>query len=173
MRVVKVAGAVVLVVTTAACSDPGATPSGVQFSEPTQDASEAQNSPGASASADPLAVCADVPVEGQPFEIAIETVSFAFDTDVIEGPRACQPFTITFTNNDVLDPQEGPGNTADHDIDIRADNVLGPLLFDGDAIGGPGGTITYEIPGLPAGEHYFYCSFHTGAMNGTLIVTES
>lgn len=171
MRIVKLAGAIVLVVTTAACGAPGATPSGIQATEPSQDASDAQDSPGASASADPLAVCGDVPVEGPPFDIAIETVSFAFDTDVIEGPRACQPFTITFTNNDVNDPQDG--GTGDHDIDIRADNVLGPSLFDGEAIGGPGGTITYEIPGLPAGEHYFYCSFHAGAMNGTLIVTES
>ena len=171
MRVVKLAGAIVLVVTTAACSDQGATPSSVQPTQPTQDASEAQNSPGASGPADPLAVCADVPAEGQPLEIAIETVSFAFDTDVIEGPRACQPFTITFTNNDVNDPQDG--GTGEHDIDIRADNVLGPLLFDGEAVSGPGGTITYEVPGLPAGEHYFYCSFHAGAMNGTLIVTGS
>ena len=171
MRVVRVAGAIVLVVTIAACSDPAATPSSVQATEPTEDESGAQDSPGASASADPLAACADVAVEGQPFEIAIETVSYAFDTDVIEGPRACQPFTITFTNNDVHDPQAEI--TGDHDIDIRADNVLGPHLFDGEAVSGPGGTITYEIPGLPAGEHYFYCSFHASAMNGTLIVTES
>lgn len=171
MRVVKLAGAIVLVVTTAACSDQGATPSSAQATERTLRLSEPPSSPGASASADPLTECADVPVEGQPFEIAIETVSFAFDTDVIEGPRACQPFTITFTNNDVNDPQDG--GTGDHDIDIRADNVLGPQLFDGEAVSGPGGTITYEIPGLPAGEHYFYCSFHAGAMNGTLIVTES
>jgi azurin len=170
MRIVRLPCAIVLVATTAACSDPGAS-STDQALEPTQEASDAQASPGASASTDPLAVCADVPVEGEPFSIAIETVSFAFDTEVIEGPRACQPFTITFTNNDVNDPQDG--GTGDHDIDIRADSVLGPLLFDGEAIGGPGGTITYEVPGLPAGEHYFYCSFHTGVMNGTLIVTDS
>ena len=170
MRVVKLAGAIVLVVATAACSDPGATPSSIRATEPTQDASVAPT-PGVSAPADPLAACADVPVEGQPFEIAIETVSFAFDTEVIEGPRACQPFTITLTNNDLNDPQDG--GTGEHDIDIRAENVLGPVLFDGEAIAGPGGTITYEIPGLPAGEHYFYCSFHSGAMNGTLIVSES
>jgi azurin len=170
MRMVRLPCAIALVAIATACSDPGAS-STVQALEPTQEASDAQASPGASASTDPLAVCADLPVEGEPFAIAIETVSFAFDTEVIEGPRACQPFTITFTNNDVNDPQDG--GTGDHDIDIRADNVLGPLLFDGEAVGGPGGTITYEIPGLPAGEHYFYCSFHTGAMNGTLIVSES
>lgn len=171
MRIVKHAGAIVLMVITAACGDQGGATSSIRPTEPSQDASEAQDSPGASASEDPLAVCADVPVEGEPFAIAIETVSFAFDTEVIEGPRACQPFTITFTNNDVNDPQDG--GTGHHDIDVRADNVLGPLLFDGEAIGGPGGTITYEIPGLPAGEHYFYCSFHTGAMHGTLIVSGS
>ena len=171
VRVVNLAGVVILVVATAACGDPGATPSTVQATEPTHVASQAHPSPGASASGDLLAVCADVPVEGQPFEIAIETVSYAFDTDVIEGPRACQPFTITFTNNDVDDPQDGI--TGGHDIDIRADNVLGPLLFDGEEISGPGGTVTYEIPGLPAGEHYFYCSFHAAVMKGALIVTES
>jgi hypothetical protein len=170
MRTVRLAGAIALVATTSACTDPGAAPSTIQATEPTHEASVAQASPEPSASTDPLAVCADVPVEGEPFSIAIETVSFAFDTEVIEGPRACQPFSITFTNNDVNDPQDG--GTGDHDIDIRADNVLGPLLFDGQAIGGPGGTITYEIPGLPAGEHYFYCSFHTGVMNGTLVVSE-
>jgi len=124
----------------------------------------------ASASTDPLAVCAGVPVEAEPFEISIETVSYAFHTEVIEGPRACQPFTITFTNNDILDPQAEL--SGDHDIDIRAGNIFGPVLFDGEAIGGPGGTITYDVPGLPAGEHYFYCSIHTAGMNGTLIVSD-
>ena len=171
MRMVRVPCAIALVAIATGCSAPGATPSAVQADEPTQEASDAQASPEASASAGPLAGCAEVAVEGEPFSIAIETVSFAFDTEVIEGPRECQPFTITFTNNDADDPLDG--GTSDHDIDIRADNVLGPLLFDGEAVGGPGGMVTYEIPGLPAGEHYFYCSFHSRVMKGTLVVSES
>ena len=117
-------------------------------------------------------MCADVPVEEDRFETDIETVSFAFDTEVIEGPRTCQPFPINFTNNDVFEASAQAELTGEHDIDIRADNVLGPVLFDGEAIAGPGGTITYEIPGLPAGEHYFFCSLHSGGMNGTLVVSD-
>ncbi|MBA2634065.1 MAG: hypothetical protein H0U86_13885 [Chloroflexi bacterium] len=115
-----------------------------------------------------MAACQDVAPEGEPVEISIETVSFAFDTEVIEGPRHCQPFIINFTNNDVPNDL----GTNKHDIDIRAENVLGPLLVDNELVGGPGGNIRYEIPGLPAGEHYFYCSEHAGVMNGTLIVAD-
>lgn len=97
-------------------------------------------------------------------EIQVTTVSFAFDVDEIEGPRHCEPFVLIFTNND----EPTPGMNAQHDIDIRAGNVLGPVLFDGDLIGM--GEIRYEVPGLPAGEQYFFCSNHPGAMNGTINV---
>ena len=118
-------------------------------------------------SADPLAACVGVESSGPPVEVTIETISFAFDTRRLEGPRACQPFVIVFTNHDGPAPLD-PGK---HDLNIRADSVLGPLLFDGDLIGQS--TIRYEVPGLPAGEHYFYCSVAGHEMSGTLVVAGS
>lgn len=132
---------------------------------PEQSASAAATAP---ASTDPMAACAGVEPDGEPFEVVIETVSYAFDTELIEGPTHCQPFVITFTNND-LEPSDL--TTNHHDVDIRADNVLGDLVFDGELING-GTTTRYEVAGLPAGEHYFYCSEHPAAMNGTLIAGE-
>ena len=120
-------------------------------SEPTQAS--------ASASQDPLAVCDDGEAPEAALELTIETVSFAFNQERLEGPRHCQPFVIVFTNND----------DAQHDIDIRADGILGSLLFDGKLIGR--GQVRYEVPGLPAGDHYFYCTEHPGVMNGTLVVS--
>lgn len=120
-----------------------------------------------SGSPDPLAACEDAAPAGEPVEITIETVSYAFDTELIEGPRHCQAFAITFTNHDEPNDLDPKGM---HDIDIRGGNVLGPLLFDGALINGRGTSVRYEVPGLPAGEHYFYCSAHAGAMNGTLRV---
>ncbi len=111
------------------------------------------------APADPRVACEGIEPDEPPLEIAITARSFAYDTELIEGPRHCQPFVIVFTNKD---PQE-------HDLDIRADGVLGPSLFDGELARGE---VRYDVPGLPAGEHYFYCSVHAGGMNGTLIVSE-
>lgn len=151
----------------AACA-PGAAPSGDGSASPhvgpvSPTASETA-SQGPSASADPLAACTVVELEGEPVEVTIETVSFAFDTRRLEGPRHCQPFVIEFTNHDGPAPMD-PGK---HDLNIRAGHVLGPLLFDGDLVGQ--GAIRYEVPGLPAGEHYFYCSVAGHEMSGTLVV---
>lgn len=123
-----------------------------------------------SAPADPTAVCDESGQSDPTLEIEVTTVSFAFDVEQIEGPRHCEPFVILFTNNDEPD-LDLDGRGAMHDIDIRADHVLGPLLFDGDLIGG--GKIRYEVPGLPAGTYYFYCSEHVGGMNGALIVASA
>lgn len=51
----------------------------------------------ASASTDPMVACAGVEADGEPFEVALETISYAFDTELIEGPTHCQPFVITLT----------------------------------------------------------------------------
>ena len=99
--------------------------------------------------------------EGELVEIAVSARSGAFDTQTIEGPRDCQPFVIEFTN---MDEQE-------HNIFIRLDAVLGDLAFEGESIGRT--TIRYEVPGLPAGTHYFYCSLHAAAMTGELIVASA
>jgi plastocyanin len=151
-----------------ACAGSGAPPE----SSPAHDAVSHEPSASAAATApasvDPMAACAGVEPDGEPFEVVIETVSYAFDTELIEGPTHCQPFVITFTNNDT---EANEITTNQHDVDIRADNVLGALLFDGELVAG-GGSIRYEVPGLPAGEQYFYCSQHAGNMNGTLIVAE-
>jgi hypothetical protein len=151
-----------------ACAGSGAPPESSPAHEAASNEHTVSAAPIASASEDPTAACAGVEPDGETFELAIETISYAFDTDLIEGPRHCQPFVITLTNNDLEKP---PGDTNQHDLDIRAENVLGALLFDGELVNG-GGSIRYEVPGLPAGEHYFYCSQHAGAMNGTLIVAE-
>ncbi|MGH2417393.1 MAG: hypothetical protein ACRDFY_03585 [Candidatus Limnocylindria bacterium] len=87
---------------------------------------------------------------------------------MIEGPGHCQPFVIEFTNLD----EPSPGiSEYEHNIFIRLDGVLGFLAFEGDTIGTA--TIRYEVPGLPAGTHYFYCSLHTAVMKGDLVVAEA
>lgn len=120
--------------------------------------------PSASASENPLAVCEGVEPEGEPLEILVGTASYSFDPRIIEGPRHCQPFVIVFTNSD---PPNSPEGTNEHNITIRAENLIGALLFDGEVIGRE--TIRYEVPGLPAGEHYMYCKVHPG-MTGRVVV---
>lgn len=100
-------------------------------------------------------------------EIDVGTASFAFDPRIIEGPRHCQPFVIVFTNSDAPPPPGGPTVTSDHNITIRLENLIGPLLFEGELIGRK--TVRYEVPGLPAGEHYMYCKPHS-SMTGRVIV---
>src|SRR5688572_5883322 len=63
-----------------------------------QSASPAATGPASTAL---MAACAGVEPDDEPFEVVIETISYAFDTELIEGPRHCQPFVITFSNNDV------------------------------------------------------------------------
>ncbi len=114
------------------------------------------------------AACEGVEAQGAVVEINLKTVSFAFDTDLIEGPRHCQPFVVNFTNNDK--PQPAAERTNKHDFNIRA-GILGPVVFDGQLVGGGGATIRYQVPALPAGEYYFYCEPHPG-MHGKLVVAE-
>lgn len=127
----------------------------------------ASAAPEASASEDPLAVCEGVEPEGEPLEIAVGTASFSFDPRIIEGPIHCQPFVIVFTNSDLPPGAGGPTDTNEHNVTIRFDNLIGPLLFDGEVIGQT--TIRYEVPGLPAGEHYMYCKVHP-PMTGRVLV---
>jgi hypothetical protein len=171
MRAQRIAAVVTAGIWLAACSGGSTTPAesssthGQGTHEPSSGAA-----PTNEASDDPTAACAEVEPEGDPFEVAIDARSYAFDTELIEGPRHCQPFVITLTNDDV-EPGLEAGGTNQHDVDIRAENLLGALVFDGELVNG-GGSIRYEVPGLPAGEHYFYCSQHAGGMNGTLVVAE-
>lgn len=119
-----------------------------------------------SVGADPLASCDGVAPAGDPVVVEVGTASWAFDTEQIEGPIECQPFVIVFMNRDV--PLERMmGGTYKHSIEIILDGLLGPPVFTGEPIGT--GTTRYEIPGLPAGAHYFHCTNH-GVMSGDLIV---
>ena len=71
---------------------------------------------------------------------------------------AGQPFKIEFTNND----------EADHNVGIYLGDEE---KFRGEIFGGPGKTVTYVVPALPAGEYRFICDIHPGpAMTGTLTV---
>lgn len=168
MRVQRIATVVIAGLWLSACAGGGTPPESRPAHDQASHQSSASVAPAASASDDLTAVCAGVEPDSELFEVAIETISYSFDTELIEGPRHCQPFVITFTNNDEL-PSDITTNK--HDIDIRADNVLGQPVFDGELVSG-GGTFRYEVPGLPAGEHYFYCSQHADGMNGTLVVAE-
>ena len=170
MRVHRIAALVMFAVWLSACAGSGASSEESSAHDAASHEQSASAAPIASVSDDPMAACAGVEPDGEAFELAVAARSYAFDTELIEGPRHCQPFVITLTNNDV-EPAAEAGGTNQHDVDIRAENVLGALVFDGELVNG-GGSIRYEVPGLPAGEHYFYCSQHAGAMSGTLVVGE-
>jgi len=152
----------------AACSAPAASPSTTAHETATQEVASAAAEP--SASEDPLAVCEGVEPEGEPLEIEVDTVSYAFDTQVIEGPTHCQPFVIVFTNSEPPSVGVNLMGTNEHNITIRAENLIGALLFDGEVIGRE--TIRYEVPGLPAGTHYFYCKLHS-SMNGDVVIARA
>ena len=68
--------------------------------------------------------------------------SLQWDTDAIEAPDG-ESFCIEFTNND----------TAPHDVAIEGTE------FDGETVE-PGGSITYVVPALEAGDYTFYCTIH-------------
>jgi len=120
-----------------------------------------------SAADDPATACEGVEPVGEPIEIPLGTVSYAFDTDVIEGPTHCQPFVVVFTNSDPPSAPGGPAGTNQHNVVIRAESTLGPLLFEGEVIGQA--MIRYEVPGLPSGTHYFYCQIHP-EMAGDVVI---
>ena len=89
--------------------------------------------------------------------LTLSAEGLAFDTKTLEV-AADQPFKIEFTNND----------EADHNVGIYLD---GEEKFRGEVFSGPGKTVTYVVPALPAGEYTFVCDIHPGpAMTGTLTV---
>ena len=149
----------------AACTAPASPSATVVAHDPASHA-VASSAAEPSASEDPLAICEGVEPEGEPREIALGTASYAFEPRMLEGPTHCQPFVIVFTNGD---PPivNSPAGTNEHNVTIRLENLIGPLLFDGELIGRT--TIRYEVPGLPAGEHYMYCRAHP-PMTGRVLV---
>jgi cytochrome c oxidase subunit II len=68
--------------------------------------------------------------------------SLQWDTDAIEAPDG-ESFCIEFTNND----------SAPHDVAIEGTD------FDGETVE-PGGSITYVVPALEAGDYTFFCTIH-------------
>lgn len=114
-----------------------------------------------------LAECEDAPEPaGEPVNLRVTANSSGFDTDLLEGARHCEPFTITFDNNDT-DPQFGL-----HNVTITlASSILSQVTHE-EPFAGPGIRV-YEIPALPAGEYTFICTRHIDFMKGTLVVSAS
>lgn len=110
-----------------------------------------------------LSQCDEAPAAGgEPVELTIGASSSGFDTDRLEGPRHCEPFTITLANTD---------SGVAHNVSISPSDQVLVTLFWEDPTEGPR-TVTYEIPGLPAGEYVFVCGPHRETMRGTLVVSE-
>ena len=83
-----------------------------------------------------------------------------FDLSSLTAP-ANQPFTIEFTNDDAV-----PHNVAI----FQGTNANGTNVFRGQIFAGPGKSMTYRVPALPAGAYYFHCDVHPAQMFGTLTV---
>lgn len=109
-----------------------------------------------------LAACDEAPEPaGEPVTLTIGASSSGFDTDLLEGPRHCEPFTIRFENSDTMMP---------HDVSITlASSILAQVFAEGEPFVGHQ-TVTYEVPALPGGEYQFLCTTHPDTMRGTLIV---
>lgn len=81
-----------------------------------------------------------------------------FDLSTFSVP-AGKAFTIQFTNDDAV-----PHNVAI----FQGSSASGTNVFRGKVFAGPGVTMTYEVPALPAGSYYFHCDVHPTAMFGTI-----
>jgi plastocyanin len=111
---------------------------------PSAAASEAAGgSPGASQSADGIAISAS---------------GVAFEQASVTAP-AGKAFQIAFDNKDAGTP---------HNVAIHKDNASGAEVFKGEIVTGPV-TKTYDVPALDAGTYAFVCSVHPN-MTGTLTV---
>ena len=88
--------------------------------------------------------------------ITIVAQTFKFDLAEFSVP-ANTPFRIVFDNQDAGVP---------HNVAIYDSGSSGPVLFKGEIFNGVR-TVTYDVPGLPAGNHYFQCDVHP-MMNGTV-----
>ena len=107
----------------------------------------------ASASASAAASCVKPDASGV---VKVSAKEMAFDTSCIEVP-ADTAFKIEFNNQDSIP----------HDIGVYTDSGKSEELFRGDVVQGPK-TVTYDVPALKAGEHYFECTIHP-SMNGKIV----
>ncbi len=91
---------------------------------------------------------------GGPVRVGAQNVKF--DTDQLSAP-ADAPFQIVFENRENV-----PHNVSIYDSPQKAQT-----LFQGEILN-QAGTITYDIPALPAGTYTFLCDVHPQPMVGTL-----
>jgi plastocyanin len=96
--------------------------------------------------------------DGGECEVTIEIAAnnLQFDIDAFEVP-ADTPFCIAFENQ-----ENQPHNVAIYDG--------GDALFSGEILSEPG-SVTYQVPALPAGEFRFICEVHPD-MAGDVTVTQ-
>jgi len=113
-------------------------------------------SPAAGGSPAPGSGAPGSPAAGGP-SLALSATNTAFDKSALEAP-AGTPFSIVFQNNDAGVP---------HNVEIL--DASGAKLFSGDLVTGVN-TVTYQVPGLPAGTYQFRCVVHPAQMTGTLTV---
>ena len=88
-------------------------------------------------------------------EISAST-AVSFDTGTLVVP-AGRSFDLIFHNRQAGVP---------HNVKITDTPDQANVIFDGEVIDGPA-EITYKVPAIPEGEHYFLCVVHPN-MNGTL-----
>jgi plastocyanin len=93
-------------------------------------------------------------------ELKLVAKDVKFDVSSLTAP-ANTAFTITFTNDDSV-----PHNVAI----FEGSDANGKNVFRGTIFPGPGKTMTYQVPALPAGSYYFHCDVHPTTMYGTLTV---
>jgi cytochrome c oxidase subunit 2 len=89
--------------------------------------------------------------------VEIKADNTMFDIGEFEVPAETE-FCIAFENQ-----EDVPHNVSIYDG--------GTNLFEGSFLN-EAGTITYNVPALPAGEYSFVCDAHTQAMSGDVTVTE-
>lgn len=80
----------------------------------------------------------------------------AFATDRLSVP-AGEPFELVFVNAD---------SGVQHNVAIYVDDSADRIIFAGDLVEGVA-TVTYHVPAIDAGTHYFRCDLHP-QMNGSL-----
>jgi len=163
-RVTRILIALAILSVASACAT-GADEASPSASERALATSTPTSTPTPTATSDPVAAvldqCADaVEPEGEPVVLTLGSSSDGFDTDRLEGPRHCEPFTIILSNTK---------GSAEHMVAIEPMDQIGTQVFKGELIGKSEST-TYEIPPLPAGEYRFVCNPHRQFMQGTLVI---
>ncbi|MDA8203019.1 MAG: cupredoxin domain-containing protein [Chloroflexi bacterium] len=104
----------------------------------------------------PAAESASPSASGAGVVIKIVAQNIKFDLAEFSVP-ANTPFQIVFDNQDAGIP---------HNVAIYDSGPGGASLFKGEIFNGVK-TVTYDVPALPAGNHYFQCDVHP-TMNGTV-----